>query len=209
MRSSPSAEPAGRRGAVAYPNRWPARSPDAGGDAQCHSRGRCSAEDSPREEQATGLPNHLEMRSSPSAEPAGRRGVVAYPSRWPARSPDAGGDAQCHSRGRCSAEAPQRKEQATGLPNHLEMRSSPSAEPAGRRGAVAYRSRWPARSPDAGGDAQCHSRGHCSAEDVPREEQARRLRYPSAAAIYHSAQYLASSAISPAVSEATCPSAKR
>jgi hypothetical protein len=34
------------------------------------------------------------MRSSPSSEPAGRRGAVAYPSRWPTWSPDAGEDAR-------------------------------------------------------------------------------------------------------------------
>jgi hypothetical protein len=44
-------------------------------------------------------------------------------------------------------------------------------------GCHAYPSHQSTRSPDAGGDAQCHSLSRCSAEAFPREEQARRLRY--------------------------------
>jgi hypothetical protein len=153
MRSSPSAEPAGRRGAVAYVNRRPTRSPDAGGDARAPRRcpanprlgdalvpergaRRATGSRSIRQPPANTLPGC--GRGRPRSQGVPRQSPTWRCARPRARSPQ--GDGEPWHTSTAGQHAPRMRARTPALPGgappipDLEMRSSPSAEPAGRRG---------------------------------------------------------------------------
>jgi hypothetical protein len=152
MRSSSSAEPAGRRVALADPSRQSARYPDAGGDARA-PRARATnptpgdalvVERCRRliEPATTGRCRDQVVAVSTRARSGARMGPGghAYPSHQSARP-------------KMRAGTPALPGRVPPIPR-LETRSSSSAEPGWGRGIVVDPSCWPPWSPDAGGDAR-------------------------------------------------------
>jgi hypothetical protein len=119
---------------------------------------RLASEEPIRRSALPGRPLHiprLEMRSSPSAKPAGRRGAK-HTSTVGQRAPRMRAG-RPRSQGKTGADAPEDAELGLGVPRkavaYPTVGDALGLERGARRatGSEAYVNRWPARTPDAGG----------------------------------------------------------